>query len=53
MRVDRNIANILLFKIDILLSIKSVEFGSESTRAEVDNKVELEKKFGLLCLLVS
>ena len=52
MRVDRNIANILPFKINILLSSKSVGFGSKSTRVEVDNKVELEKKFELLCLLV-
>jgi len=51
MRIDRSVASILLFKIDILLSSKSIKLGFKLTRAEVDDKVELGKVFRLSYLL--
>jgi len=40
-RVDRSIASILLFEVNIPLSSEGIRFGSESTRMEADNKIEL------------
>jgi len=42
MRVNRSVASILLFRIDIPSSNKSIGLGSESTRVEIDNKMKLE-----------
>jgi len=42
-RVDCSIASIPLFRIDVPSSSKSVWFGAETTRAEPDDKVELEE----------
>ena len=50
MRVDCGIASIFLFRIDILSSGESIRFGAETTRVELDNKVELEEVLGPLCL---
>ena len=41
MRVDCGIASILLFRIDISLSSKSIQFGAKMTRLEPDDKIEL------------
>ena len=49
-RVDCGIASIPPFRIDILLSSKSVWFGNKTTRAEPNDKVELRKILGLLHL---
>jgi len=51
-RVDCSIASISLFRIDIPSSSKSVWFGANTTRAEPDDKVELEEVLGPLCLLL-
>jgi len=50
-RVDCGIASIPLFRIDIPLSSESIWFCAETTRAEPDDKVELEKVLGPLHLL--
>ena len=42
-RVDCSIASISPFRIDVPLSSESVWFGAKMTRAEPDNKVELEE----------
>jgi len=42
-RVDYSIASIPPFRIDIPLSSESIQFSAEITRAEPDNKVELEE----------
>ena len=42
-RVDYGIASIPLFRIDVPSSSQSVQFGVEMTRAEPDNKIELEE----------
>ena len=42
MRIDRSIASILLFRIDILLFSESIELGFKSTKIEADNKIEPE-----------
>jgi len=41
-RVDRSIASIFLFEVNILLFSESIRFGSESTKIEADNKIKLE-----------
>jgi len=46
-RVDCGIASIPLFKIDIPSSSESIWFGTETTRAEPDDKVELGEVLGL------
>ena len=43
MRVDCSIASIPLFRINVLLSSKSVWFGAKTTRIKPDDKVELRK----------
>jgi len=43
MRVDCGIANIPFFRIDVLLSSKSIHFGAKMTRIEPDDKVKLEE----------
>ena len=40
-RVDYSIASIPLFRIDVLSFSESIQFGTEMTRAEPDDKVEL------------
>ena len=50
MRVDYDVASIPPFRIDIPSSSESIWFGAETTRAELDNKVELEEVLGPLCL---
>jgi len=49
-RVNCGIASILLFRIDILSSSESIQFGAKMTRAEPDDKVKLTKIFGPLHL---
>ena len=49
-RVDCDIPSILPFRIDVPLSSESIWFCAEMTRAEPDDKVELEKILGPLCL---
>jgi len=49
-RVDYSIPSILPFKIDVPLSSESIRFCAEMTRAEPDDKVELEKILGPLRL---
>lgn len=50
-RIDRSIANIFLFKINILLFSKSIRLIPKLTRIEADDKMELEEVFILSCLL--
>jgi len=45
-RVDCGIASIPLFRIDVLSSSESVQLSAKMTRAELDDKVELEEVFG-------
>ena len=42
-KVNYGIASILSFKIDILLSSESIQFGAEMTRTEPNDKIELKK----------
>ena len=49
-RVDCGVASIPSFWIDILLSSKSVWFGTKMTRVKSNDKVELGEVLGLLCL---
>ena len=50
MKVDCGVASIPPFRIDILLSSESIQFGAEMTRAESDDKVELGEVLRLLHL---
>ena len=43
MRVDCGIASIPPFRIDVPLSSESIRFHAKMTRAEPDDKIELEK----------
>ena len=49
-RVNCGIASIPLFRIDILLSSKSIWFGAKMTKAEPNNKVELGEILEPPCL---
>ena len=49
-RVDCGIASISPFRIDILLSSKSILFGAKMTRIELNDKIELRKVLRPLCL---
>ena len=49
-RVDCGVASIPPFRIDVLSSSKSIQFGAQMTRAESDDKVELEEILGPLHL---
>jgi len=51
MRVDCGIASIPLFRIDVPSSSESIQFCAKMTRVEPDDKVELGKVLGPLCLL--
>ena len=51
-RIDYNVASILLFRIDVLSSSESIQFGAKITRVESDDKIKLKKILGLLCLLL-
>jgi len=46
-KVDCGIASISPFRIDIPSSSESIWFGTEITRTEPDDKVELRKVLGL------
>ena len=50
MRVNCSVASIPLFRINILLSSESIQFGAKMTRMESNDKVELEEVFELLHL---
>jgi len=50
MKVDCGIASILLFRIDIPLFSKIIQFSAKTIRMEPDDKIELRKIFGPLCL---
>ena len=49
-RVDYGIASISPFRINVPSSSESIQFGTEMTRAEPDDKVKLEEILGPLCL---
>ena len=49
-RVDYSIVSIPFFRIDILLSSKSIWFSAKTTRTEPDNKIELREVLRLLYL---
>ena len=49
-RVDCGIASISPFKINIPSSSESIWFSAKTTRAEPDDKIELEEVLKLLCL---
>ncbi len=49
-RVDCSIASIPSFRINILVSSKSVQFGTKITKIRPDDKVKLRKILGLLYL---
>ena len=49
-RVDYDVASIPPFRIDVPLSSESIWFSAETTRAEHNDKVELEEILGLPCL---
>ena len=49
-RVDCGVASIPPFRIDVPLSSESIQFCAEMTRAEPDDKIELEKVLGPLHL---
>jgi len=49
-RVDCGIASILPFRIDVPLSSESIQFRAKTTRAELDDKVELGEVLGPPCL---
>ena len=51
MRIDRSIASILLFRMDISLFSENIGLSSKSTKVEADNKIELEQISGPSCLL--
>ena len=50
MRVDYGIASIPPFRIDVPLSSESIWFHAKMTRAEPDDKIELEKVLRPPCL---
>ena len=50
LRIDSGIVAIPLFKIDVPSSSKSVGFGSEFSRTEMDDEVKSGEVFGPLCL---
>ena len=49
-KVDYVIANISLFRIDVLLSSESIQFGAKMTRTEPDDSIELREVLRLLYL---
>ena len=49
-KVDCSIASISLFRIDILLSSKNIQFSAKITRMKSNDKVELRKLFKLIHL---
>ena len=51
-RVDYSIASIPPFRVDILSSSESVQFGAETIRTEPDDKIKLRKVLGPLHLLL-
>ena len=51
-RVNYGIASISPFRVDVLLSSESIQFGTKTTRMESDNNVELREILGPLHLLL-
>ena len=49
-RVDCSIASISLFRIDILPSSESIQFGAKMTKTELNDKIELREVLKPLCL---
>ena len=49
-RIDCGVASIPFFRIDVLLSSESIQFGTKMTRTKPDDKVELRKVLRPLCL---
>ena len=52
-KIDCDMANILPFRVDILLSSKSIWFSAKTTRMEPDNKIKLREILELLYLSLS
>jgi len=50
--VDHGIASILLFRINVLLSSKSIQFSVKISKIELDKKVELQDVLGPMYLSV-
>ena len=50
--VDHGIVSILLFRINVLLSSKSIQFSVKISKIELDKKVELQDVLGLMYLSV-
>jgi len=50
-KVDRSVASIFSFRIDVPLFSESIRLGSELIWIGADNKIELEQEFKLSCLL--
>ena len=50
MKVDYGVASIPSFRVDILPSSESVQFGAKTTRMKPDDKVELREVLRLLYL---
>ena len=48
--VDCSIASIPLFRVNVQLSSKSIQFGAKMTRIEHNDKIELKEILGPLCL---
>jgi len=48
--VDYIVASISLFRVDILLSSESIQFGAKTTRMKPDDKIELKEILGPLHL---
>ena len=49
-RVDCGIASIPLFRIDVPLISKSIQFGTKTIKTELDDKIELREILGPLYL---
>jgi len=49
-KIDCSIVSILSFRIDVLLSSESIQFGVKMTKIKPDNKIELREILGLPCL---
>ena len=52
-RIDCSIASIPPFRVDVLLSSESIQFGAKTTRMEPDDKVKLREILGPLHLPLS
>ena len=52
MRVNCSIASIFLFRINILLSSKNIQFSTKTSRVELNDKIKLQKIFRPLYLFI-